>query len=71
MQTTLLVVQSILSVLIIVAILLQSSSGGFGAIGSGGGETFHTRRGLEKVLFYATIVLTVLFALTSLSISLI
>ncbi len=70
MQTTLLLVQSILSALIIVAILLQSSGTGFGATWSGGGETFHTRRGLEKVLFYATIVLTVLFALTSLSISL-
>lgn len=70
MQTPLLVVQSILSVLIIIAILLQSSGAGFGATWSGGGETFHTRRGLEKVLFYATIVMTVLFALTSLSISL-
>ncbi len=71
MQTALLVVQTILAVLLIVAILLQSSGTGFGATWSGGGETFHTRRGLEKVLFYGTIVMIALFSLTSLSISLI
>ncbi len=60
--------QIVLSVLLIGAILLQrtgaSLGGAFGADNFSSG--FHTRRGLEKTLFYATIVLAVLFALSAL-----
>jgi protein translocase SecG subunit len=62
------IVQIILSALIIVAVLLQRTGatlgGAFGADNFSSG--FHTRRGLERNLFYATIVLGVLFALTAL-----
>ena len=61
-------VQIVLSVLLMVAILLQrtgaSLGGAFGADNFSSG--FHTRRGLEKTLFRATIVLAVLFALSAL-----
>ena len=61
-------VQIVLSILLVVAILLQrtgaSLGGAFGADNFSSG--FHTRRGLEKTLFYATIVLVVLFALSAL-----
>ena len=61
-------VQIVLSVLLVVAILLQrtgaSLGGAFGADNFSSG--FHTRRGLEKTLFYATIVLAVLFAVSAL-----
>lgn len=61
-------VQIVLSVLLVGAILLQrtgaSLGGAFGADNFSSG--FHTRRGLEKTLFYATIVLAVLFALSAL-----
>jgi preprotein translocase subunit SecG len=61
-------VQIVLSALLIGAILLQrtgaSLGGAFGADNFSSG--FHTRRGLEKTLFYATIVLAVLFALSAL-----
>lgn len=61
-------VQIGLSVLIIVAVLLQrtgaSLGGAFGADNFSSG--FHTRRGLEKTLFYATIILGILFALSAL-----
>lgn len=57
-------VQIVLSVLIIGAIVMQrtgaSLGGAFGADNFTSG--FHTRRGLERTLFYATIVLGVLFA---------
>ncbi len=49
-------------------ILLQHSGAQNGGALSGGdasGSVFHTRRGLEKLLFIATIVLGVLFAVTS------
>ena len=61
-------VQIVLSVLMISAILLQRTGaalgGAFGADNFSSG--FHTRRGMEKTLFYATIVLGILFALSAL-----
>lgn len=60
--------QIILSALLIAAIILQqtgaSLGGAFGADNFSSG--FHTRRGFERTLFYATIVLGVLFALSAL-----
>lgn len=57
--------QSVIAVLIIMSVLLQTQGGGLGSTFGGGGENYHTRRGLEKVLFYATIILIVLFAIVS------
>ena len=60
--------QIVLSVLLIAAILLQrtgaSLGGAFGADNFSSG--FHTRRGLERTLFYATIALGILFAVSAL-----
>lgn len=60
-------VQIILSVVLIGAILLQRSESG---LGSGfGGDGFsaghHERRGFEKTLFYSTIIVACLFALSA------
>ncbi|MBI5456499.1 preprotein translocase subunit SecG [Candidatus Kaiserbacteria bacterium] len=67
LQTALPYVQIGLSVLLIGAILLQrtgaSLGGAFGADNFTSG--FHTRRGLEKTLFQATITLGILFALSA------
>ena len=60
--------QIALSVLLIVAILFQrtgaSLGGAFGADNFSSG--YHTRRGLEKTLFWATIILGILFAVSAL-----
>ncbi|HVU75484.1 MAG TPA: preprotein translocase subunit SecG [Candidatus Paceibacterota bacterium] len=68
LHTVLPYVQIILSALIIVCVLLQrtgaSLGGAFGADNFSSG--FHTRRGLEKTLFQATIVLAILFAASAL-----
>lgn len=60
-------VQIGLSLLLIVAIVFQrtgaSLGGAFGADNFSSG--FHTRRGFEKTLFYATVVLGLLFALSA------
>lgn len=45
-------------------VLLQSSKGGLGSA-FGGGEVYRTRRGAERVVFGATIVVSVLFLITS------
>lgn len=60
--------QIILSVLLVLAVLLQRSSAGVGgALGGGSTEAFqHTRRGFEKFLFYFSIICGILFALFAL-----
>lgn len=68
LQSVLPYVQIALSALLIGAIVLQrtgaSLGGAFGADNFSSG--FHTRRGFEKNLFYATIALGILFALSAL-----
>lgn len=66
MYTALLILEIILSIGIVSSIMLQSQGSGLGAAWSGGGETFHTRRGLEKVIFIATIVMSAAFTINSL-----
>ena len=60
-------IQIILSVLLISAVLLQQTGASLG--GAFGGDNFsaayHTRRGSEKFLFYASIILGTLFALSA------
>ncbi len=60
-------VQVTLSILLIIAVLMQRSASGLGGA-FGGSDTavgFNTRRGIEKTLFNATIVIAVLFVLTT------
>lgn len=60
--------QVILSVLLIGGVLLQRSDASLGGALSGGGDgpsTQFTRRGAEKQLFNATIVIAVLFVLSN------
>lgn len=67
-------IQIVLSILLIIGILLQQSEAGLGgAFGGGDGFSsgFHTKRGAEKTIFIATIVIAVLFVVTSFSLLLI
>ncbi len=61
MKNILTIVQVAVSCLLIIAILLQQQGVGLGATFGGDGNSFRTKRGLEKGLFYATIVLATLF----------
>lgn len=63
----LLIAQITISLCLIAAVLLQAQGSGLGSTWSGGGESYHTRRGIEKVLFRATLVLIVLFLFVSLA----
>ena len=59
-------VQIGLSILLVGAVLLQQSGAGIGgAFGGADAGGFHTRRGIEKVLFRATIILGILLALSA------
>ena len=57
------IIQIAISIILIVLILLQERSSGLSGI-LGGGETqlYQRRRGLEKIIFIATVVLAVVFA---------
>jgi preprotein translocase subunit SecG len=60
--TYLSIAQIILGAVLIVIIVLQSKEAGLGGLtGGDSGGVFRARRGVEKVLFNATIVLSVLF----------
>ncbi len=67
MQRALSIVQILVSILLITLILLQAQGTGLGNTWSGGGETYHTRKGVEKIVFYATIVGIGLFIAISLA----
>lgn len=62
------VAQIVVCVLMTGAILLQAQGSGLGSSWGGGGETYHTKRGLEKVIFGFTLLAIVAF--TGLSIAL-
>ena len=61
-------IQIVLAVLLVAAVLLQRTSSELGGA-FGGGDNFssvyHTRRGFEKTLFTGTIVISILFVVTS------
>ncbi len=60
-------IQVILSVVLIIAVLMQRSESGLGGVfgGSDASSTFSTRRGFEKTLFNATIAIAIIFVLTT------
>ncbi|MBN2116996.1 MAG: preprotein translocase subunit SecG [Anaerolineales bacterium] len=52
----------IISVLLIVSVILQSKGAGLGGLtGADTGSIFTARRGVERTLFWVTIVLSVIF----------
>lgn len=59
------VLQIVISVLLVVFILLQAQGTGLGSTWGGGGETYHTRKGVEKIVFISTIILICLFIMLS------
>jgi protein translocase SecG subunit len=62
-QTILSIAQIVLGIFVIASILLQQRGAGMGgAFGGGdGANVYATRRGAERIIFYATIVASVLF----------
>jgi preprotein translocase subunit SecG len=49
------------SIALVVSILLQSKGAGLGSLTGDSGGVFTARRGIEKTLFWVTIVFSVLF----------
>lgn len=64
---TLTYAQIAVSVLLIIAVLLQQRGGGLSSAFGGSGMEYSTKRGAEKITFYATIVLAIAFLVLSLA----
>ena len=62
------IIQIIIAVLLMLAILLQNRGVGLSGVFGGTGNIYRTKRGLEKKLFIATIILAVLFFSISLAV---
>ena len=62
-------IQIFISVVIVISILLQQRGTGVGSLFGGtnlsGGEFYRSRRGMERFLFYLTIVMTAFLVITS------
>lgn len=61
------IVQFILSILLIIFILLQHRGTGLGGAFGGESSIYRSKRGIEKFLYLATIVIAVLFVLLSIA----
>lgn len=55
------IIQLVLAIFLIVTVLLQQRGSGLGSAFGGGGNVYGTRRGVDKILFQITIVVTILF----------
>lgn len=71
-KTILNIIEVVISIALVVAIIMQQQGSGLGSIyGGTGGESYRSKRGVEKVLFNATVILIVLFVVFGLAIAII
>lgn len=65
LSKSLIIFQVVISLLLMGAILLQNRGSSLGETFGGSGVFYGTRRGPERVLYFITIILAVLFVATS------
>lgn len=65
MKTAILLAQIAVSILLIVVILLQAKGSGLSTVFGGEGGFYRSRRGVEKMFVYLTIILAGLFLVLS------
>lgn len=70
-KSVLTIIEIIICVVLIISILLQQREGGMSTIfgGSGGGEGYRTKRGLELVLTRLTVVMIIALVVNTLLIA--
>jgi preprotein translocase subunit SecG len=59
------IIQIVLSIILIAFILLQQRGSGLGMAFGGEGNAYRSRRGVEKILFTATIIVAILLCATA------
>jgi len=65
MITILNIAQIVISLVLIILILVQQRGVGLGSAFGGEGGVYYKKRGLEKIIFIATIIFAVLFVISS------
>lgn len=60
------IIEIIAAILLIVLVLLQMQGSGLSSAFGGTGEVYRSKRSIEKLLMWATVVVTVIFAIVSL-----
>lgn len=65
LHSVLAISQLVLAILLMICVLLQQKGAGLGAAFGGSSAIYTTRRGVDKVLFQATIGIAVFFFLVS------
>lgn len=60
-----LIIQIVISLLLMGAILMQSKGAGLGQAFGGSGGFYSSRRGIEKILYRATLILAGVFLIIS------
>ena len=65
-QTIFNIVQIVLAVILILIVLLQQKGTGLSGVFGGSSNVYSTKRGIDKILHYTTIVVSVLFFALSL-----
>lgn len=71
MKQVIIILQVITCIALVGCILLQAKGTGLGSTFGGSGEFYSTKRGVERIVFIATIILGVLFTSFSLALLLI
>ena len=66
MESLLPIAQIIVAVALVICILLQQRGTALGASFGGGGEVYSTRRGIQKKIFWITIILGIAFIVLAL-----
>lgn len=66
MKSAIFIIQIILGILLILVIIIQQKGSGIGTAFGGDLSFYRTKRGAEKLLFYATIAIAGIFILASL-----
>lgn len=61
MKSFTLILQIVVSVLLVTIILLQAKGSGLGTVFGSDASFYRSRRGIEKMFVYFTIILTLLF----------
>ena len=62
---TLTIVHTIVAVFLIVVILMQMQGSGLSNAFGGGGEFYRSKRSIEQILVWATVILSCIFAVIS------
>lgn len=59
------IIEIVVAVLLIILVLLQMQGSGLSAAFGGTGGFYRSKRSIEKLLMWATVILTIIFAIIS------